>query len=241
MFPFDDIGGDQSGHRFPAFDSWENIIDAAKLSGLVGSDPYLRDTSDLRPFSDGYSYHFTGNAVDFGDDEPNGSPQQTAFADWIAHRFGPQSLEIIHLNADGSYVTWKNGQAVAGAAFYGEPTMQAHRNHVHWAITNAGLQAVLGSGSDIMAYLPTINVGLPGKIPGTVIGGSSLNLQDPIIRTAQALLAARGVPLYSGIANGDHAVFAEALHWFHVETGLPDEGILGIQTWERLVHPLNGH
>lgn len=237
MYPFDDIGGNEAGESFPDLYSIAQIKQAAAVSGLIGFDPLLRDTSDLRPFSEGFSYHFTGNAVDFGDDEANGSPQQTQFADWVAHTFGPASLEIIHQNADGSYTTWKNGQVVAGAAFYGQATMDEHRNHVHWAITQDGLKSVLGSGADIVAGMAVINVGMPGP-EGTVIGGSPLNMQDPNVRTAQALLQARGGLISP--ENGSHAVFAEVLHWFHVQAGLPDQGIMGMLTWERIVKPLAG-
>lgn len=227
MTVFDDTGGNQAGQSFPANYSYQAIVATAKLSGYYGLDPLVRDTNDLDEFSEGYSYHFTGNAVDFGDDQPNGSPQQTELADWIHTHFGPYTLELIHLNNDGKFYAVKFGQDV-GYDYYGDPTMQAHRNHVHWAITNAGLAAgkFNNLGIDIMAQMKTINLNGP------------LNMQDPIVRTAQGLLMARGGMIKPD--NTDHAVFTENLKWFHQQTGLADEGIFGQETWQRVILPLNG-
>lgn len=80
---------------------------------------------------------------------------------------------------------------------------------------------------DIMANLPTID------------SNNALDMQHPMVRTAEALLAARGGWI-TGAQNTDHAVFANVLKWFQAATALPVDGILGPLTWQKLVQPLNG-
>lgn len=219
--------------------SYPEINQAARGSGLIGPDPLLRDTSDLRSMSEGYSYHATGNAVDFGDDAPNGSPQQDQFAKWVAANYGPYSLEIIHVYQNGDTEEWKMGLKMP-TGWYGAATLAEHHNHVHWAITKNGLFAADQIGAiDIMAAMRTMDVGMPDGKGGVLAGtGTPLKMDDPLVRTAQALLEARGGLINA--ANTDHGVFAEVLHWFHVATGLADEGIYGPETWQRVVLPLNG-
>lgn len=132
--------------------SIQGIKDAAAKSGMV---PPLQDTSDFRV---GGPYHGTSNAVDWSNGDDAGTPEMDRFAAWVAANYGANSLEIIHVNQDGSTVEWKNGvQQPTG--FYGQDTLSQHRNHVHWAITNAGLTA---AGS------PSVNADNPGSSDGTV-------------------------------------------------------------------------
>jgi murein DD-endopeptidase MepM/ murein hydrolase activator NlpD len=81
-------------------------------------------------------------------------------------------------------------------------------------------------GEAFMANMPTVNVNGP------------LNMQAPTVRTAQALLGARGG--FIAPNNVSHPVLAAVLHWFQVGAGLPVDGIIGPATWERLAEPLNG-
>lgn len=205
--------------------SFDGIKLAAMTSGLVGPLPLLFDTSDLRDVPQ--PFHGTGNAVDWGNDSPNGSPQQDAFAQWVAQKYGPYSLEIIHTYPNGEGIYWKYGQIVNGEGFYGDATVQAHRNHVHWAITNEGLAAVpIPKPEEGLGEMRTIDLNGP------------LNMQDPIVRTAQGLLEARGGMIKP--ANTSHDVFRTVTAWFHQQTGLPDQGIFGPLTWQRVVLPLHG-
>lgn len=119
--------------------SWPGIINAAKASGLV---PPLIVTSTVRA---GDGYHGTGNAVDFSNGGNAGTPQMDSFAAWVANAYGSRSLEIIHVNMDGSTVEWKNGVKQA-QGFYGAATLAQHHNHVHWAITNNGLNGGANAG-----------------------------------------------------------------------------------------------
>lgn len=220
MFPFDDIGGNQSGESFPENYSVTEIIATAQESGLLGSDPLLRDTSDLRPFSQGFSYHFTGNAVDFGDDQGDGSPQQTALAAWIWLHFKLYTLELIHLNADGSYHAIKFGQDV-DYSFYGDEEMQAHRNHVHWAITKEGL-------AQVQAFVFNLDVNV----------NVALDMANPTIRTLQGLLEARGGMIKPD--NTSHPVLTTNVKWFQQQAGLTQDGLVGPTTSQRLLLPLHG-
>lgn len=117
--------------------SVKGIQAAAKTSGLV---PPLQDTNDYDPPPNGGGFHLTGNAVDWSNGGDNGSPEMDKFAAWVAANYGPYSLEIIHVNQDGSTVEWKYGKAMP-TGWYGQATLAQHKNHVHWAITNTGLQA----------------------------------------------------------------------------------------------------
>lgn len=220
--PFDDLGGTPAGVSIPSNYSYKNIIQTASLSGLLGPDPLLRDTNDLDSFDQGYSYHFTGNAVDFGDDRSSGSPQQQSFALWVMQHYLPYTLELIHLDADGTYFAVKYGKVVS-YDFYGDETMKGHLNHVHWAITNTGL--ALGA-KDPFQMLATINTNGP------------LKMDAPIIRTAQGLLEARGGMIKPD--NTNHPVFGTNTKWFQGQAGLVVDGIIGEATWVRLTQPLNG-
>jgi murein DD-endopeptidase MepM/ murein hydrolase activator NlpD len=82
-------------------------------------------------------------------------------------------------------------------------------------------------GEAFMANMPTINA------------NATLNMQAPTIRTAQALLGARGGML--GPQNSNRAVFLTVLHWFQQAAGLAVDGIIGPATWARLAETLNGH
>lgn len=81
-------------------------------------------------------------------------------------------------------------------------------------------------GSGLVSNMPTINANGP------------LNMAAPIIRTAQALLGARGA--WISPSNVSHPIFSTAIRWFQQEAGLVVDDIIGPTTWERLVEPLNG-
>lgn len=70
-------------------------------------------------------FHNAGRAIDIS------GPGMGAIASWIAANY-PGSLELIHSPFSGNI---KNGRSVGdGIAFYGAGLMNAHRDHVHWAL-----------------------------------------------------------------------------------------------------------
>jgi len=117
-------GGDIGVH------SYLNIEAFANRSGIPHSI-----VSDFRPGSitltGNVSYHAKGNAVDFGSSARN----MVSFASWCM-QFSAYTLELIHAGGGGFYV--HNG--VRGYK-YSSAIVAQHWNHVHWAITNSGLQA----------------------------------------------------------------------------------------------------
>lgn len=121
-------------------DSVDGMAEAAARSGLVGELPLLFITSARRG---GGPWHSMGLATDWGNnsDQWLGSQQQRDLAVWLESYYGPYSLELIHTFPDGTGIYWKNGYKVDGVGFYGLETVNAHRGHVHWAITRAGLEA----------------------------------------------------------------------------------------------------
>ncbi len=125
---------------------------AAAKSGLC---PPLIDTSDYRP---GGPYHGTSNATDWSNGGDAGTPEMDQFAAWVASNYGAYSLEIIHVNRDGSTVEWKNGVKQA-TGFYPQATLAQHKNHVHWAIANPGLEA---------AGAPSVNADTSNLQSGTI-------------------------------------------------------------------------
>jgi hypothetical protein len=222
---FTDIGtpGDPSTYSWPA-------IDATSFeSHEVGSLPLLFATSNVRPLSEGYSFHATGNAEDFGNNAGDaGSPQMDLFAAFLEHTYAPYCLELIHVNQDGSTVEWKYG-IKQPTGWYGWPTLDAHRNHVHWAITGSGIAAEHAAGvgqvsGDIMASMPTLNSNV------------RLLMTAPTVRTVQGLLEARGGMIKP--SNTNRFVLMTVIKWFQGYTHLPVDGIVGQATWERLVQPV---
>jgi hypothetical protein len=132
----------------------------------------LIDTNDYDPASEGGGgYHLTQNAVDWSNGGNSGTPQMDQFAAWAAANYGQYSLEIIHVNQDGSTVEWKDGKK-QNTGFYGQLTLSQHKNHVHWAITNNGLAA--GGAPGITAKEASLNLNpLDGfGIPSTVAGAA---------------------------------------------------------------------
>lgn len=114
------------------------MVAVADVTGHTGPRPKLWMTSGKRG---GGPHHSEGRATDWGNDVGDaGSPELEAWAIYLGDTFGPYSLEVIHtFSGDRGGVYWKNGVQIAS---YGWDTNQAHRNHVHWAITQTGLDAV---------------------------------------------------------------------------------------------------
>jgi len=140
--------------------SIEAIKIAQGKSGIA-----LTVTSTFRPDA---GYHGTGNAVDFSNGGDAGTPEMDRFAAWVASSYGTVSLEIIHVNMDGSTVEWKKGEKQA-TGFYGAGTLAGHHNHVHWAITNEGLglKGLVGAASGMLSIGGMAVMGA-GKVAGDV-------------------------------------------------------------------------
>lgn len=84
------------------------------------------------------SYHYRGEAVDFGSGQGTGYDAMDAFAAWWAEHPG-YLTELVHTRRTG-YTGWfaKNYRRVLGILTYGYATLRAHRNHVHVAIATSG-------------------------------------------------------------------------------------------------------
>lgn len=101
------------------------------MAAVVGARfPGMTLTSGQRNTAD---YHGQGKAADFSDGTDD-TPGMQSLASYIATNY-PNSLELIHSPFNRNL---KNGRDVGdGLATYGAPTMQQHRNHVHWAMASA--------------------------------------------------------------------------------------------------------
>jgi hypothetical protein len=111
-------------------------------SGVTG----LSVTSTLRPGdktpSGNTSYHSWGNAIDVA----GPINKMDDYANFLKARYSPVIMELIHLgpNFPASAGVW-NGAAHQ----YDAGLLEDHRNHVHIAMTQAGILHVRGtSGSD---------------------------------------------------------------------------------------------
>ncbi|QIS16593.1 glycoside hydrolase family protein [Nocardia arthritidis] len=108
--------------------------------------PELQMTSGLR-FTDN-GFHPRGQAADFsnvgaGED---GSPAMDALANWIADNYKDETVQLIHRpfgrnigydwksETDKSATDGKTLDVGDGTNFYGDSTMDQHRDHVHWAV-----------------------------------------------------------------------------------------------------------
>lgn len=218
MYPFDDIGIPGVPNTY----SWPNLLNEAHKSGLIGPLPLLFDTSDVRPITDGYSYHATGNAVDFGNNAGNaGSLQMDSFCRWWAQNYGPYSLEIIHVYQSGETEEWKFG-VKKPTGWYGWDTLNAHKNHVHTAITNNGITDYLQNHvKELWDIMPLINF------------NTSLNMNADPIRKIRYLLAACGV--WYDPTNADHLTVENAVKWYQRYCGIPDDAVVGSITWQKLL------
>lgn len=115
----------------PAGYSYQNIVEA-----VAASDIGVPPSSSLRDIPQ--PYHGWGQAVDFSNGDDWGTPSMDALARWVAATYGPYCLEIIHVYQNGTTEEWKFG-VKQPTGWYGWETLNGHKNHVHFAITNAGL------------------------------------------------------------------------------------------------------
>jgi tape measure domain-containing protein len=98
---------------------------------------HARLNSGLRRGTRSGSYHGIGHAVDLGDTRrPGGSghPYLAAMNRWIHDTF-PNSTELIYTGRGDDRPDLKNGRSHR----YGSGTVAVHRDHVHWALANAGM------------------------------------------------------------------------------------------------------
>jgi TP901 family phage tail tape measure protein len=96
-------------------------------------------------------FHNAGRAIDIS------GPSMGAIASWIASNY-PDSLELIH-SPFGSNI--KNGKNVGnGNTVYGSDLMDAHGNHVHWALgKTANARAGKTAESDSGSYSSSSSIG----------------------------------------------------------------------------------
>jgi SLT domain-containing protein/phage-related protein len=93
--------------------------------------PSMQLTSSYRSTND---YHGQGKAVDVSNGTDS-TPQMRDLTRSVHDTWGRDTLELIH---SPSQFNIKDGRGVGdGMSFYGSGTMNAHRNHVHWAVARA--------------------------------------------------------------------------------------------------------
>lgn len=79
-------------------------------------------------------FHPRGMAGDFSNSGGN-SPQELAFANFMASNFGPYMQELIYSDPGfGSLIG--GGKNVTGSGYYSSGTLADHQNHVHAAVTD---------------------------------------------------------------------------------------------------------
>jgi hypothetical protein len=115
---------------------------------------YARLNSGLRRGTFSGSYHGIGHAVDLGDvRRPGGSghPYLAAMNRWIHDNFG-NSTELIYTGRGDDRPDLKHGRPHR----YGAGTVAVHRDHVHWAMANAGMlrgAKAGGGGGGFMGWI----------------------------------------------------------------------------------------
>lgn len=169
--------------------------------------PSLQLTSGLR-FTDS-GYHSKGQAADFSNGSSS-TPEMQGLAAFIADNYAPQTVELIH---DPFNANIGAGQNVGdGYGFYGAGTMAEHRNHVHWAVSEA-----LGEPS-----------GGLGSVIGNVVGA----IGRTISKAAQFLNPLNAVN-FNGVADGA-GQFGELI------SGLGSKALTGIKDFIKSKLPGGG-
>ncbi len=143
-----------SGHGLAGGGSVDELLAIMNKSGIggVSVNSTLRNTPDN---------HGRGLAVDFGG-SGNGSVRDRVANYWA--RYGSSLMELLHRSDDGRQNwAWKNGRNV-GPGFYGEGTMNEHRNHVHVAASEAAARAILSGATPAEAENASDGGGLIGAL-----------------------------------------------------------------------------
>lgn len=154
-------------------------IKAAMLASGIPHTIVSTYRAGSRTLSGKLSYHARKNAVD----ESSSTGNMLRMAQWIRDHYGPYTLELIYSGGPGVFV--HNGKIV-GADAYGAAVVAQHYNHVHWAITNAGLAAGNASASGV---IPASTGGKLGKIGCVMPGTAALIVMSGIGYGASQLVA----------------------------------------------------
>lgn len=197
-----------SGRGLASGGSVDDLIAIMNKSGIAGTsvNSTYRNTND---------FHGQGLAVDFGG-AGNGAIRDRVADYWS--RYSGSLLELIHRSDDGSR-NWavKRGKNV-GPGYYGEATMNEHRNHVHVAATEAAARAILSGatpaeasdasdGSGITGMIDRVLGGL-GKIPGadSPIGQMLTGGAKKLVGGAKSKLmsAFKSLGSFFGFGGGDN-------------------------------------
>ncbi|MFC9995755.1 transglycosylase SLT domain-containing protein [Nocardia sp. NPDC127526] len=114
------------------------IVD--QMSALVKTRfPMMTMTSGIR--NEPGSYHHTGQAADFSNGDDRGTPEMKQLAAWIAANFRSKTAELIHSPFNHNI---KDGQYVKPGEVYDTGTLNQHKNHVHWALSQTLDGDILG-------------------------------------------------------------------------------------------------
>lgn len=214
------LGGHQGVHKlrqaaaqgsvphFAGGGSVPTLLQIMNKSGIPHSvNSTYRSTND---------FHGQGLAVDFGG-SGNGAVRDRIADYW--QQYSGSLLELIHRSDDGRR-NWavKRGQNV-GPGYYGEGTMNEHRNHVHVAATQAAALAIskgaspaqIGGdpenpGSGMLDDLGSLASGLISKIPGgkyprDIAGGVVGKIAGTLVSKAKDFMSS--LPVVGGMFGGD--------------------------------------
>ncbi len=135
------------------------LIQTIRESGVSGLTVVSGERPGDRTKSGNISYHSSGHAIDVA-----GSEQaMTAYARFLAGKYGSQTLELIHKDPDGTW--WWINNGAPGRRTGNEGLLADHRDHVHFAATNMGLNSIAS--------------GVGGGVPGTPTTGVAPGTQNP--------------------------------------------------------------
>lgn len=159
------------------------------------------------------SYHYLGEAVDYG---ASTQAAKDRLAEWL-YQFAPHIRELIHTRANGTtgwYV--KNGQKVSNS-FYSPTLKREHVNHVHIAMTQADVAAMLAQLHQPVGN-PVLQVGASGPA---------------VSKLQNSLNTAGAVPIL--VADGSFGPATQhAVKVFQSTHGLVPDGVVGPKTWGAL-------
>lgn len=196
--------------------SYHEIIAAVKAAYPNWSDVYV--TSTVGGGHAPGSWHYSGNAVDFG---AATQARKDALAEWL-YPMSSHFRELIHTRANGT-TGWyaKNGKKVSNS-FYSSVLKRAHINHNHLAMTLLDVSAMLRDPY----YLSFLH---PNPTPLLRTGA----VGSPVVKLQASLNTAGAIPAL--VPDGSFGPATEhAVKVFQSTHGLIPDGVVGPLTWRAL-------
>lgn len=162
------------------------------------------------------SLHYLGEAIDVSSASQY---YKDELAKWL-YRYSSHISELIHTNASNTAGWYVKNNVKVKKGFYGATLERNHINHVHLGVrtisqANALLAAAKGSSSVVV--FPVLRSGATGED----------------VKTLQRALNAKGAKLVVD-GNFGNATVA-AVKAFQSKNGLASDGIVGDNTWAKLI------